>query len=97
MTQNNLGVALRALAGRSEGAQAAADLQQAVEAYRSALQVRTEADFPGQWLRTMFNLALAYEQMGDRSNARQCYEQLLHHVPDDAGFQAKVRDLAEKR
>ena len=39
MTQNNLGNALSDLAERSEGPQAAAYLEQAVAAYRGALQV----------------------------------------------------------
>jgi hypothetical protein len=46
MTQNNLGNALRDLAERSEGAQASQFLQQAVDAFSSALQVYTEPTFP---------------------------------------------------
>ena len=96
-TQNNLGNALSDLAGRSEGAQAAAYMEQAVAAYRSALEVRTEANFPAQWIQTMKNLARTYELKSDWSNARRSYEQLLHHEPDNAEFQAKIRELAEKQ
>jgi hypothetical protein len=38
MTQNNLGVALRALAGRRDGPRAPVYLEQSVAAFRSALQ-----------------------------------------------------------
>ena len=95
-TQTNLGIALGDLAGRSEGPQAAGYLEKAVAAYRSALQVRTEANFPALWLQTMKNLAQAYELKSDWSNARQSYEQLLHHEPSDADLQAKIRELAER-
>jgi tetratricopeptide (TPR) repeat protein len=95
-TQNNLGNALDDLAGRSEGAQAAAYLEQAVAAYRSALQVTTEANFPAQWRRTMRNLARTYELKSDWSNARQSYAQLLHHEPENVEWQAKIRELVEK-
>jgi tetratricopeptide (TPR) repeat protein len=96
MTQNNLGTALADLAGRSEGAQAGAYLEQAVAAYRSALQVRTEASFPAGWCRTMRNLALAYELKRDWRNARQSYEELLRHEPGNTDLQAKISELAKK-
>jgi hypothetical protein len=44
----------------------------------------------------MKNLARSYELKSDWSNARQSYEQLLHHDPDNANFQAKIRELAAK-
>ena len=97
MTQNNLGIALRNLAERSEGAQASQYLQQAVDDFRSALQVRTESDFPVQWARTRLSLARTYEAQKDRENARKCYEQLLRLYPADQRLQAKVTELSEKR
>ena len=57
MTQDCLGDALRDLAGRGDAAQAAAYLGESIDAYRSALLVRTEAEFPVQWTQTMENLA----------------------------------------
>ena len=45
-TQNNLGVALSALAGLSARAEAARLLGEAVAAYRAALTVRTRDQFP---------------------------------------------------
>src|SRR3954463_12782517 len=52
MTKNNLGIALHDLAGRSEGPKAAGLLDQAVDPYRSALQVRTRDQLPQQWAAT---------------------------------------------
>ncbi|MGH2503102.1 MAG: hypothetical protein ACRDID_11360, partial [Ktedonobacterales bacterium] len=60
MTQNNLGVALRAQAGLAEGADRATLLQQAVDAYRAALTVRTRQSAAPDWAMTQFNLALLY-------------------------------------
>ena len=94
MTQNNLGLALGVLAGRSEGPLAAAYLEQSVAAFRSALQVITEANFPRQWLMIMENLARIYELKKDWTNARQIYEKLLHHSPGSADFQSKIKELA---
>jgi Tfp pilus assembly protein PilF len=71
-------------------------LQQAVAAYKSALQVRTESDFPNRWAQTMANLALAYERQGDWSNARQTYEDLLRHDPNNASVQARLKELSQK-
>jgi tetratricopeptide (TPR) repeat protein len=95
-TQNNLGNTLRLLAVRSEGAQAAEYLQQAVAALKSALQVYTASDFPDRWAKTMRNLALAYESQGDWSNARQTYEALLRHDPNNASVQARLKELSQK-
>ena len=96
-TQNNLGVALGDLAGHSEGPQATAYLEQAIAACRGALEVRTESDFPLQWTRTMWNLALIYEQKKDWAHARETYAKLLHHYPNDPQFRAKVEALTNQR
>jgi tetratricopeptide (TPR) repeat protein len=85
------------LAGRSEGPQAAAYLEQSVAAYRNALQVRTEPIFPPNWIQTMANLARTYELKKDWSNARQSYEQLLHHDPGNSDWQSKIKELTDKR
>jgi hypothetical protein len=85
------------LAGRSEeGPQAAAYLGQAVAVFRSALQVRTEANFPGQWIQTISNLARTYEIKKDSANARQSYEQLLHHDPGNTDLRSKIKELTDR-
>ena len=88
---------LRALAGRSEGAEASQYLQQAVDAYRSALQVYTESAFPARWSKTTRNLANAYETKTDWADAYKCYELLLSHDPSNLDLQVKVKELSEKR
>jgi hypothetical protein len=45
----------------------------------------------------MYNMARTYEHKSDWNNARQCYEQLLHHDPNNADFQARVKELTEKQ
>src|SRR5436309_1102688 len=97
MTQDNLGNALRALAERSEGPQAAAYLEQSIAAFRSALEVRAEGNFPFQWTQTMRNLALLYEQKQDWVNARETYTKLLHHYPENPRFRAKLEELSTRR
>ena len=66
-TQNNLGTALRALAGRSDGPQTAAFLDQAVAAYRSALEVRSREQTPQEWASTQTNLGNALRDLAGRS------------------------------
>jgi hypothetical protein len=68
-----------------------------VAAFRSALQVLTEANVPSKWRQTMENLARTYELERDWSSARQSYEQLLRHDPGNIELQAKVKELTEKR
>jgi hypothetical protein len=46
MTQNNLAIALRAQADRTEGPKGAELLAQAVSAYRSALEIYSAEAFP---------------------------------------------------
>jgi tetratricopeptide (TPR) repeat protein len=95
-TQDSLGIALDDLAGRSEGPQAAAYLEESVAAFRSALEVRTEANFPVQWIQTMSSLARTYEIKKDWANARQSYEQLLHHDPGNTDLQSKIKELTDR-
>ncbi len=66
MTQNNLGTALRALGGRSGGAEGTARLAEAVEAYRSAFRVFTEQEMPAEWAMTQNNLGTALNLLGER-------------------------------
>ena len=53
MTQQNLGIALRTLGERESGT---ARLEEAVAAYRAALEERTRARVPLEWARTQQNL-----------------------------------------
>ena len=71
MTQNNLGIALRNEGERADGDKAAALFDQAVQAFRSALEVRTKANDPYHWARTMRNLASVYQVQGNAAAAQQ--------------------------
>ena len=63
-TQNNLGSALRRLGERESGT---ARLEEAVEAFRAALQERTRERVPLQWARTQNNLGNALWGLGERT------------------------------
>ena len=73
MTQNNLGVALRDQAARTEGPKGAELLAQAVSAYRSALEVYTREQLPQDWAVTQNNLGTALSGPGgsDRGAKRR--------------------------
>ena len=77
MAQNNLGNALAGQAGRTEGAAGAALLDEAVAAYRAALEVYTRAAHPVDWVMTQENLGLAFEAMGDRADEPSRYAEAL--------------------
>jgi hypothetical protein len=62
MTQNNLGIALEDEGERASGDKAATLLDQAVQAFRSALQVYTKADLPQDWALTEANLIALYHE-----------------------------------
>jgi tetratricopeptide (TPR) repeat protein len=81
--------------GTERGPHAAAYLEQAVAAFRGALEVRTEASLPQPWGQTMRSLALTYEQTKDWAHALDTYERLAHHYPDDPDFRAKVEELSK--
>jgi tetratricopeptide (TPR) repeat protein len=63
--QNNLGNALRALGERESGT---ARLEEAVSAYREALEERTRARTPLEWAQTQNNLAAAYRALFDKDH-----------------------------
>jgi len=68
MTTQNLAIALRNQGSRTEAAAGAALLeQQAVDAYRAALEVYTRSDHPVQWATTTHNLANALQDQGIRT------------------------------
>jgi hypothetical protein len=78
MTQNNLGGALQTLGAREAGT---ARLEEAVTAYRAALEERTRDRVPLDWAGTEYNLSLAKERiadrMADRDAARAVYAELI--------------------
>ena len=67
-TQNNLGSALQAL-GEREGSLEL--LNEAIAAFRTALEVRTRADVPIQWARTQNNLGNALGELGMRERNQE--------------------------
>jgi tetratricopeptide (TPR) repeat protein len=72
-------------------------LNDAVSAYRNALEVYTENELPFYWLLVTRNLARAYEQQKDWTKAREAYQQLLRHDPQNESYRSKVGALAQKR
>jgi DNA-binding CsgD family transcriptional regulator len=74
MTQNFLGIALRALGERESGT---AHLEQAVEAYRAALQERTRERVPLEWAWTQYNLGNALATLGQRESGTAHLEQAV--------------------
>ena len=71
MTQNNLGIALRALGERQGGPEGLRRLNEAVEAYRQALTVRKRDDLPQDWATTQNNLGSALWALGERRAGRR--------------------------
>ena len=65
ISQNNLGNALRVLGERESGT---TRLEEAVAAYREALQENTRARVPLEWARTQNNLGNALRVLGDRES-----------------------------
>jgi tetratricopeptide (TPR) repeat protein len=70
MTQNNLGTALATLGQRESGAPDAGRgrLEEAVAAYRAALEEHTRARVPLQWAATQNNLGTALATLGQRES-----------------------------
>jgi hypothetical protein len=62
-TQNNLGNALRILGERESGT---TRLEEAVTAFRTALQERTRERMPFDWAMTQENLALVFRSLATR-------------------------------
>ena len=70
-TQNNLGIALRALGERQGGPEGLRRLSEAVEAYRQALTVHTRDDLPQRWARSQKNLGTTLRALGERRGVRR--------------------------
>src|SRR5208282_5247433 len=63
----NLGNALKELGTRSSGEGGRKLLEEALAAYRSALEVRIRADLPQDWAAAQNNLGNALKELGTRS------------------------------
>ena len=74
MTQHNLGNALRALGGRESDTER---LEQAVVAYRAALEEYTRERAPLQWAATQNNLGAALQTLGGRESDMERLEQAV--------------------
>ena len=66
-TQNNLGITLDDLAGRSEGPQAAAYLKQAVPPFAVRCRLTPASNCPQDWAMTQNNLGNALDDLAGRS------------------------------
>ena len=86
------------LAEHSEGAQASQYLQQAVDAYHNALQVRTREQLPQDWAATQNNLGNALRDLAERSEGAQASQYLQQafdafhsalNVYSESGFPAQ--------
>ena len=98
-TQNNLGLALRALGQRQGGPEGLRRLNEAVEAYRQALTVRTRDDLPQDWATTQNNLGTALQiqvRLGGFPAGLEQVDRLsqAEGIRDDPVAQASLRTLA---
>ena len=74
MTQHNLGSALAALGQRERGT---ARLEEAVAAFRAALQERSRERVPLNWAATQNNLGYALETLGARESGTARLEEAV--------------------
>jgi tetratricopeptide (TPR) repeat protein len=88
MTQNNLGNALQALGERESGT---ARLEEAVAAFREALQERTRAHVPLDWAMTQNNLGLALTTLGEREGGMARLTEAI------ATFREALKELTRAR
>ena len=86
-TQNNLGNALAALGERESGT---VRLEEAVLAYRAALEERTRDRVPLQWAQTQTNLGAALETLGERESGTARLEEAV--VAYRAALEEQTRD-----
>ena len=74
VTQNNLGLALWRLGERESGT---ARLEEAVAAFRAALQERSRDRVPLEWAMTQNNLGLALWRLGERESGTARLEEAV--------------------
>lgn len=95
-TQNNLGNALQSLGERESGT---GRLEEAVAAYRSALQEYTRERVPQGWAATQNNLSNALRSLGKRESGTGRLEEAVHAIEfardayREAGMLDYERDL----
>jgi tetratricopeptide (TPR) repeat protein len=87
-TQNNLGIALRALGERERGT---AKLEEAVAAYREALQENTRARVPLDWARNQMILGTALLALGVREEGTARLEETV------AAYREALQELTRER
>ena len=88
MTQMNLGGALTRLGERENGTKS---LEEAVAAYRAALEERTHERVPLDWAATQNNLGTALGSLGVRENGTKRLEDAV------AAFDAALEERARER
>jgi tetratricopeptide (TPR) repeat protein len=65
------------------GTEGAKFLEEAVAAYRSALEVRTHKSLPQQWEKTLRNLAYVYDAQKNWPNLAPCLEELAFYSKNE--------------
>ena len=88
LAQNNLGTALQILGQRESGT---GRQEQAVAAYRAALQERTRERVPIQWATTQNNLGLSLWVLGERESGTERLEEAV------AAFRAALQEFTRER
>ena len=88
MTQNNLGNALQTLGERESGT---ARLEEAVAAYRAALEERTRERVPLDWAGTQNNLGNALWRLGERESGTARLEEAV------AAYRAALEEYTRER
>ena len=88
MTQNNLGNALATLGERESGT---ARLEEAVAAYRAALEERTRERVPLDWAMTQNNLGNALRALGERESGTARLEEAV------AAYRAALEERTRER
>ena len=87
-TQNNLGNALLSLGERESGT---ARLEEAVAAYRAALEERTRERVPLDWAMTQNNLGIALWTLGERESGTARLEEAV------AAYRAALEERTRER
>ncbi len=88
LTQMDLGNALERLGGRESGT---ARLEEAVGAYRAALEERTRERVPLDWARTQMNLGIALWTLGARESGTARLEEAV------AAYRAALEEMTRER
>ena len=87
-TQNNLGNALATLGERESETE---KLEEAVEAYRAALEEQTRERVPLDWAMTQSNLGDALQLLGERESGTERLEEAVE------AYRAALEELTRER